>query len=128
MSALGASYFGERGFDVVHHAPCGLPSNQKLITPEALVTWIETAVAPQQPQAVLVAGNGIRAVGTIAGLEERLGFPVLTANQVLFWHALHAAGGSEAAARITDYGALFGVLPEGAAAGVAAGAVVGAAR
>lgn len=128
LSALGASYFGERGFDVVHHAPCGLPSNQKLITPEALVKWIETAVAPQQPQAVLVAGNGIRAVGTIAGLEERLGFPVLTANQVLFWHALHAAGGSEAAARITDYGALFGVLPEGAATGVATGAVMAAAR
>ncbi|NDZ71929.1 maleate cis-trans isomerase, partial [Streptomyces sp. SID10362] len=58
------------------------------------------------------AGNGIRAVGTIAGLEETVGFPVLTANQVLFWHALHAAGGSGAAARITDYGALFQVVPE----------------
>ncbi|CAM5667987.1 maleate cis-trans isomerase [Streptomyces californicus] len=112
LSALGASYFGERGFDVVHHAPCGLPSNQKLITPEALVKWIDSDVAPHRPDAVLVAGNGIRAVGTIAGLEETVGFPVLTANQVLFWHALHAAGGSGAAARITDYGALFQVVPE----------------
>ncbi len=74
--------------------------------------WIESTVAPQRPQAVLVAGNGIRAVGTIAALEERIGFPVLTANQVLFWHALHLAGGTEAAARISDYGALFGVRPE----------------
>ncbi|MFJ6510315.1 maleate cis-trans isomerase [Streptomyces sp. NPDC091406] len=127
LSALGASYFDERGFDVVHHGPCGLPSNQKLITPEALVQWIESTVAPQRPQAVLVAGNGIRAVGTIAGLEERIGFPVLTANQVLFWHALHLAGGTAAAARITEYGALFGVRPEDAApAGATAGAPAGA--
>ena len=105
----------ELGFEVVHHSPCGLPSNQKLITPEALSAWIRTTVADHRPDAVLVAGNGIRAVGVINALEEELGFSVLTANQVLFWHALHLAGAEEAARGITGYGRLFGTRPPGVA-------------
>ena len=45
-------YFTEQGFTVVHHGPCGLPSNQKLITPEALSDWIRTTVAGHRPDAV----------------------------------------------------------------------------
>ncbi|MFF9768300.1 hypothetical protein ACF1GT_17085 [Streptomyces sp. NPDC014636] len=63
-----------------------------------------------------MAGNGIRAVGVIDALEQELGFAVLTANQVLFWHALHLAGSSEAARGITGYGRLFGTEPPGGAA------------
>ncbi|MFJ4481590.1 maleate cis-trans isomerase [Streptomyces longwoodensis] len=113
LSGLGADYFTEQGFTVVHHGPCGLPSNQKLITPEALSDWIRTTVADHRPDAVLVAGNGIRAVGVIQALEKELDFAVLTANQVLFWHALHLAGAGEAASRITGYGRLFGTAPQG---------------
>ncbi|HET9381587.1 MAG TPA: maleate cis-trans isomerase, partial [Streptomyces sp.] len=115
LSGLGADYFAEQGFEVVHHAPCGLPSNQKLITPEALSAWIRTTVAEHRPDAVLVAGNGIRAVGVINALEEELDFSVLTANQVLFWHALHLAGAGEAADAITGYGRLFRTRPGGTA-------------
>ncbi|MEV6742277.1 maleate cis-trans isomerase [Streptomyces sp. NPDC051104] len=111
LSGLGAGYFTEQGFTVVHHGPCGLPSNQKLITPEALSDWIRTTVAGHRPDAVLVAGNGIRAVGVINALEKELDFAVLTANQVLFWHALHLAGAGEAATRITGYGRLFDTAP-----------------
>ncbi|MEV7145781.1 maleate cis-trans isomerase [Streptomyces sp. NPDC093084] len=113
LSGLGAGYFGEQGFDVVHHAPCGLPSNQKLITPEALSDWIRSTVAGYRPDAVLVAGNGIRAVGVIDALERELDFAVLTANQVLFWHALHLAGAGTAARGITGYGRLFAADPQG---------------
>ncbi|WP_274561488.1 maleate cis-trans isomerase [Streptomyces spiramyceticus] len=108
LSGLGATYFTDQGLHVVHHGPCGLPSNQKEITPEALSAWIRTEVASYKPDAVLVAGNGIRAVGVIKGLEEELGFSVLTANQVLFWHALHLAGAADVAREITSYGRLFG--------------------
>ncbi|MCX4997222.1 maleate cis-trans isomerase [Streptomyces longwoodensis] len=111
LSGLGADYFTEQGFTVVHHGPCGLPSNQKLITPEALSDWIRTTVADHRPDAVLVAGNGIRAVGVIQALEKELDFAVLTANQALFWHALHLAGAGGAAARITGYGRLFETAP-----------------
>ncbi|QKW05258.1 maleate cis-trans isomerase [Streptomyces sp. NA04227] len=107
LSGLGADYFTQQGVTVAHHGPCGLPSNQKLITPEALSEWIRTTVAGHKPDAVLVAGNGIRAVGTINALEEELGFTILTANQVLLWHALHLAGAGEIARHITDYGRVF---------------------
>ncbi|GAA1271584.1 igiC [Sphaerisporangium rubeum] len=113
LSGLGADYFTEQGFTVVHHGPCGLPSNQKLITPQALSVWIRTIVAEHRPDAVLVAGNGIRAVGVIDALERELDVAVLTANQVLFWHALHLAGAGEIAQQITGYGRLFGRAPGG---------------
>lgn len=44
------------------------------------------------PRACSSGGNGLRAVGVIEVLEEDLGIPVLTANQVTMWSALRAAG------------------------------------
>ncbi len=111
LSGKGAEYFRESGFDVVHHGPCGLPSDQKAITPENLSAWIRTTVASHKPDAVLVAGNGIRAVGTIQALEAELDFPVVTANQANFWHALHLAGAGGIAGEITGYGHLFATVP-----------------
>lgn len=40
--------------------------------------------APSNMEGVFIAGNGFRAIGVIAALEEDLGRPVLTANQVAF--------------------------------------------
>lgn len=105
LDASGAEYFQTAGFDVVHHAPCGLPSGQKHVTPAALYDWIANNVAPSGANAVFVGGNGQRAVGIIAAVEHQLGLKMLSANQVLFWAALRHAGVEFS----TDsYGALFG--------------------
>jgi len=112
LDGQGAKYFTEQGFDVVHHAPCGLPSAQRDITPEGLFAWIHEQVIPARPEAVFVAGNGLRAVGVIDVLERRHGIPVLTANQVLLWRVLHFAKG---AAPVVGYGRLFDVSPPPAA-------------
>jgi maleate isomerase len=53
---------------------------------------------------VFIGGNGFRAVGVIQALEEDLGVPVLTANQVLCWHLLRLAG---TRAPVVGYGRLF---------------------
>lgn len=66
--------------------------------------WV-SANAPQQAEAILLGGNGLRAVGTIRELERRLRRPVFTANQVVFWAALRAA---RVTAKVTQYGSLFG--------------------
>ncbi|MFJ9828947.1 maleate cis-trans isomerase [Streptomyces sp. NPDC101160] len=116
LSTQGKEYFESQGFSVVHHGPVGLPSEQTAITPQNLSEWIRTTVADARPEAILVAGNGIRAVGTIKGLEAELGFHVLTANQVVLWHALHLAGAAATARTITDYGHLFQVAPAAPAA------------
>lgn len=106
LDGQGAAFFAEQGFDVVHHAPSGLPSSQSDIVPALLFDWVKS-VAPGA-DAVFIAGNGQRAVGIIEALESALGIPVLTANQVLLWQALHSAG---APASISGYGKVFDVVP-----------------
>ena len=101
---LGARYFQNGGFEVVHNGPAGLPSDQQAIEPSQLYEWVRTHT-PREAEAVFIGGNGFRAVGIIKALEEALGRPVLTANQVAFWHALRLSG---TRAPIVDYGRIFG--------------------
>jgi maleate isomerase len=63
-----------------------------------------SAHTPREAQAVLIAGNGLRAVGTIAALEARLRKPVLTANQILLWDGLRLVGQAD---KVTNYGSIF---------------------
>ncbi|GAA2800726.1 aspartate/glutamate racemase family protein [Saccharopolyspora taberi] len=107
LDALGAAYFDDQGLAAVFHAPAGLPRTQRGINPAELYDWIRRHV-PARAEAVFVGGNGLRAVGVIAALEQDLGRPVLTANQALLWQALHECG---VRAPITGYGCLFDVRP-----------------
>lgn len=50
----------------------------------------------------------MRTSGAIQALENTLGRPVITSNQVAFWAALHLANKP---ARITGYGQLFEKQP-----------------
>lgn len=104
LSELGRDYYWEAGFEVPYAAPCGLPSGQSLIRPRAVHDWVAAHV-PDEAEAVVIGGNGFRAVGVIEALEVTLGRPVLTANQVLLWAALRAAGAS--AEGVSGYGTLF---------------------
>lgn len=73
-----------------------------------LYRWAAGHVPPSA-QAVVVGGNGLRAVGVIEALEAELGRPVLTANQMLLWGAMAAAGAQTGS--ISGYGRLFAVIP-----------------
>jgi maleate isomerase len=53
----------------------------------------------------VIGGNGFRAIGAIAAVEEDLGCPVVTANHALLWAALRAADAG--AGSVSDYGRLF---------------------
>lgn len=103
MDRQGARYFQASGFDVVHNGPAGLPSDQQAIRPGDLFEWVRTHT-PESAQAVFIGGNGFRAVGVVKALEEILGIPVLTANQVSFWQALLLSGSQVS---ITNYGQIF---------------------
>ncbi|HEY6771410.1 MAG TPA: hypothetical protein VI035_03060 [Solirubrobacterales bacterium] len=106
LSDLGRRYYEEAGFKVVDSGPCGLQSDQAAITPEAVHAWV-TRHAPSEAEAIVIGGNGFRAVGAIAAIEEALGVPVLSANQALFWAALRAAGADPRS--VAGYGRLFAV-------------------
>jgi maleate isomerase len=102
-SAKGAEYFRGLGFDVVR---CTRMEPARAFTEVAPAEVYDWAVAnvPDRAEAVLIMGNGLRAVGAIRAIEGRLRRPVLTANQVAFWWALRAAA---VTARVTRYGRLF---------------------
>jgi maleate isomerase len=114
---LGIAYFRNQGFDVVYAKQMslrGLPVAKPTdplrkfteLYPAELYTIARTQV-PATAEAVLFSGNGFRAIGMIAALEEELGRPVLTANQVAFWSALRQAGVREP---VNGYGRLFRTL------------------
>ena len=103
LTALGEAYFRDQGLDVVFAAAAALPSEQRAINPSQLFEWVREHV-PVTAEAVYIGGNGLRAIGIIQALEEDLGIPVLTANQVLFWHLLRLARTRVA---VPGYGQLF---------------------
>jgi maleate isomerase len=104
LNGLGRRYYEAAGLEVVSAAPCGLPSDQAGITPRALHAWVVENV-PAGIEAVVIGGNGFRAVGAISSLEEELGCAVLSANQALLWAALRAAQADPD--QVRGYGRLF---------------------
>jgi maleate isomerase len=62
------------------------------------------ASCPDDADGILLAGTGFRCAGIIDALEERLGRPVVAANQASLWRALRAA---EWSGRIEGYGRLL---------------------
>jgi maleate isomerase len=103
LDQLGAEYFRQQGFEVVYNGLAELPADQRAINPGQLYEWIR-AQTPKDAQAVFMGGNGLRAIGVVRALEEDLGRPVLTANQVAFWHALRLSG---ARVPVANYGQIF---------------------
>ncbi len=104
LAELGRGYLAAAGAEVLRSAPANLPSDQRAITPEALHAWV-AAEAPADADAVVIGGNGFRAVGAIEAIEADLGIPVVTANQALLWALLRAAGADTAA--VGGHGRLF---------------------
>jgi maleate isomerase len=104
LGELGRAYMEAAGAEVLRSASAGLPSDQAEITPDGLHDWV-AAEAPEGAEAVVIGGNGFRAVGAVEALESTLGIPVVTANQALFWALLRAAGADPT--RVRGHGRLF---------------------
>lgn len=103
LTRLGAHYFEHRGVSVVSAYPAKLPGGQRDVHPAQVFEWVRANV-PVSAEAVFIGGNGFRVVGAIQALEEDLGRPVLTANQVLLWQALQIAG---TRVPVVGYGQIF---------------------
>src|ERR671938_1548769 len=67
LNGLGRRYYESAGFEVVHSAPCGLPSEQAKITPADLHAWVSEHVSTDA-DAVVIGGEGVRAGGGIGAL------------------------------------------------------------
>jgi maleate isomerase len=108
VSEKGKEYFRTHGFDLVYCARMQ-PTRPRIteVPPAEVYEWARTHV-PRQADALFIGGNGLRAIGAIQALEEALGRPVLTANQVVFWQALRVA---RIAPQSAHYGRIFSVKP-----------------
>lgn len=107
MNANGGRYYRGHGFEVVR---CELmtPARRFAEVQPAEVFERAGALVPSDAEALVIAGNGLRAAGAIAALEAELQRPVVTANQVLLWAALRHLGGANA---VTRYGRIFATAP-----------------
>jgi maleate isomerase len=114
-AARGTAYFGQEGFIVVQAELAGVPEDPDLVEPDHVVDWASSHIDPDV-DAVFVGGNGFRAAGAVATLEERLGCLVLESNQVLLWSALVATGVSVG---LHGCGSLFDTLSPTAPTGAA---------
>lgn len=100
---LGAAYFRSQGFDAAVTRAAGLRDDPARVDPQNVIDWVSDHVE-DRAEAILLAGNGLRAAGAVEALEQRTGRLVLEANQALLWGILAATGtGPE----VTGYGRLL---------------------
>lgn len=103
LDKLGATYFGNEGFEVVTHSPAHIHQEYGDPAPEKIFHWAKDHT-PDEAEALVIGGGGFRAIGVVGELETALGRPVLTANQASFWNALQIAGVIH---RVKEYGRIF---------------------
>jgi maleate isomerase len=107
FNKLGEAYFRSQGFGVVSSASAELSQDPRQIEPAAVYEWTVRHVS-DAAEAVFIGGNGFRAAGAIEPLEQALGRPVLTSNQVLLWRLLAYA---DVMFEVRGYGQLFAHRP-----------------
>lgn len=88
-----ADFLGEAGIEVTSVGSEGIITATEVGTfdAERVLAFVAAADHPDA-EAILVPDTALHSVDVVDRLEERLGKPVLTANQVTMWHALRLVG------------------------------------
>ncbi|HLS62758.1 MAG TPA: maleate cis-trans isomerase [Ruania sp.] len=105
VARLFIDYLASAGVEVVSFSSAGISTAAEVgtLTP-AQVTALVTGNDHPDAEALLVPDTAMRTLAVLPELEEHLGKPVLTANQVTIWEGLRLAGAPRYSARL---GALF---------------------
>ncbi len=91
LTELGQAWLERNGVTVASAQSAGLPTGQGNIHPGGMYQWVRANVPPDA-EAVVIGGNGFRAVGAVRCLETDLQIPVITANTALLWLVLSTLG------------------------------------
>ena len=90
---LVGNHFAANGLDVVSRRSMGRADDRDMaLLPEAEVMDFALAANHPQAQALFMSCTALPALGLIDRIEARLGKPVISANQALFWAMLDQAG------------------------------------
>ena len=86
-------YFEEHGLEVANLACFGLEDDTLMarVTPASVVEAAVEAVRPDA-EALFVSCTAVRSAQVAEEIEARIGRPVVTSNQAMFWRCLRAAG------------------------------------
>jgi maleate isomerase len=103
LDTLGVCYFQRQGTEVLDHGQAKLTDDYADMTLDAIFDWV-VRHTPDNADAAVIGGGGFRAIGAIAALEDKLGRPVLSANQAAFWLALRISGIDDC---LDGYGRIF---------------------
>lgn len=80
------------GFEVVRAASFGEPSDARVARISSASMSDAAARVAVGADAVFLSCTALRTVGLVAGLEARLGCPVVSSNLAVSWHLLNLAG------------------------------------
>ncbi|EID73110.1 MULTISPECIES: maleate cis-trans isomerase family protein [Rhodococcus] len=93
VAKLFVEFLAAAGIEVLSMSSAGIDTAAEvgLLSPESVV---QLAVENDHPdaEALLIPDTAMRTLGALSTLEQRLGKPVLTANQVTIWEGLRLAG------------------------------------
>lgn len=105
VAALFVDYLAAAGAEVVAMGSSGIDTAAEVGTLTADQV-VDLAVAQDHPEAeaLLIPDTAMHTLAVVPALEERLGKPVLTANQVTIWQGLRLAGVTPSSRQL---GALF---------------------
>ena len=105
VAALFVDCLTAAGLEVVATSVAGIATAAEVgtLAPDD-VRHLAAANDDPRAEALLVPDTAMRTLGVLPALEEQLGKPVLTANQVTIWHGLRLAGASP---RSSVLGTLF---------------------
>ncbi|WP_199432402.1 maleate cis-trans isomerase family protein [Qaidamihabitans albus] len=105
VAKLFVEFLGKGGIEVVSLSAADIDTAAEVgdLSPEAVVDLIVSHDHPDA-EALLVPDTAMRTLAVVERAEERLGKPVLTANQVTVWEGLRLVGANRA---VPGVGALF---------------------
>lgn len=84
-------FLAEKGLDVAHVSQMDLSAGIADVD-EAAVVEFGIGVDRDEADGLVISCTNLRSHGAIPILEEKLGKPVITANQATIWHACKVAG------------------------------------
>ncbi|MGF1610692.1 MAG: Asp/Glu racemase [Kiloniellales bacterium] len=88
-----AGYFEAGGLEILNASCFGLLDDREIarVLPDFIVAAAGEACHPRA-EALFISCTALRAAPVAQAIEDRLGIPVVTSNQAMFWRAMRQAG------------------------------------
>ena len=103
------TFFGKRGFEIVHIQGLGIERNVDLTRVSSEQVYhlaLEVAAKAPEAEALYFPCSRLAVVSLIAPLEQEIGRPVVSNVQAVTWWALNAIGIDD---RVTGFGRLLSI-------------------